>query len=88
MKCVVQQVFYKLFRRAEKLNLFVVPYPKLYKLHWINEGGDITVKDQVKVKLFVGNYANQVLCDVVSMEACDVLLGRPWQFDKRTLHEV
>jgi len=27
-----------------------------------------------------------VLCDVVPMEACHILLGRPWQFDKKTMH--
>jgi len=41
----------------------------------------------VKVKLSIGNYVDDVLCDVVPMEACDVLLGRPWQFDKKTIHD-
>jgi len=41
----------------------------------------------VKVKLSVGNYVDDVLCDVVPMEACHVLLRRPWQFDKKTIHD-
>ena len=41
---------------------------------------------QVKVKLSVGNYEDKVLCDVVPMEACHILLGRPWQFRKKTMH--
>jgi len=45
------------------------------------------VKDQVEVKLSVGTYADQVLCDVLPMEACYVLLGRPWQFEKKNLHD-
>ena len=40
----------------------------------------------MKVELFVGNYKDKVLCDVVPMEACHILLGRPWQFDKKTMH--
>jgi len=48
--------------------------------------GDINVKNQVKVKFSVRNYVDNVLCDVVPMEACYVLLGRPWQFDKQTIH--
>jgi len=40
----------------------------------------------VKVKLSVGDYKDKVLCDVVPMEACHILLGRPWQFDKKTMH--
>ena len=40
----------------------------------------------MKVKLSVGNYVDDVLCDIVSMEACHVLLGRPWQFEEKTIH--
>ena len=71
---------------VEKLNLQVVPHPKPYKLQWINEDGELVVDKQVKVKFFIGNYKDNVLCDVVPMEACHMLLGKPWQFDKKTLH--
>ena len=32
------------------------------------------------------NYLNQVLCDVVEMEVCHLLLGKPWEFDNKTIH--
>ena len=32
------------------------------------------------------NYKDEILCDVVPMEACHILLRRPWQFDKKTIH--
>jgi len=70
----------------EKLNLQLIPNPKPYKLQWINEDGELTVDKQVKVELSVRNYKDKVLCDVVPMEACHILLGRPWQFDKKTMH--
>jgi len=69
---------------VEKLNLQLIPRPKPYKLQWINEDGDLTVDQQVKVEFSVGNYKDKVLCDVVPMKACHILLGRPWQFDKKT----
>lgn len=28
-----------------------------------------------------------VVCDVVPMEACHILLGRPWQYDKKAIHD-
>jgi len=34
----------------------------------------------------MGNYKDNVLCDVVPMEACHILLGRPWKFDKKTTY--
>ena len=64
-------------RMVEKLNLQLVPHPKPYKLQWINEDGVLTVDKQVKVEFSVGNYKDNVLCDIVSMEACHILLGRP-----------
>ena len=64
-------------RMVVKLNLQLIPHPKPYKLQWINEDGELTVDKQVKVKLSVGNYKDKVLCDVVPMEACHILLGRP-----------
>jgi len=64
-------------RLVEKLNLIVVSHPKPYKFHWLNEDGDIHVKNQVRFKFSVGNYEDIVLCDVFSMEACHVLFGKP-----------
>uniref|UniRef100_A0A151UGX0 CCHC-type domain-containing protein n=1 Tax=Cajanus cajan TaxID=3821 RepID=A0A151UGX0_CAJCA len=73
-------------RLVEKLDLTSSPQPKPYQLHWLNEDGDLVVDQLVKVKLSIGNYEDVVLCDVVPMEACHILLGRPWQFDKKTMH--
>nr|KYP31836.1 hypothetical protein KK1_047656 [Cajanus cajan] len=42
---------------------------------------------QVEVEFSIGNYQDKVKCDVVPMEACHILLGRPWQFDKKTHHD-
>jgi len=27
------------------------------------------------------NYQEEITCDVVEMDACHMILGRPWQFD-------
>jgi len=34
----------------------------------------------------MGNYNDNILCDVVPMEAYHILLGRSWKFDKKTTH--
>ncbi|GAV58165.1 hypothetical protein CFOL_v3_01699, partial [Cephalotus follicularis] len=33
------------------------------------------------------NYEDEVLCDVIPMDACHLLLGRPWQYDRSVKHE-
>ena len=32
-------------------------------------------------------YEDEVLCDMVPMEVTHILLGRPWQFDRRATHD-
>lgn len=31
-------------------------------------------------------YSEEVWCDTVQLEVCHILLGRPWQFDRKTQH--
>jgi len=45
------------------------------------------VNKQVLITFAIGKYKDEVLCDVVPMEATHILLGRPWQYDKHALHD-
>nr|KYP57641.1 hypothetical protein KK1_003907 [Cajanus cajan]KYP57649.1 hypothetical protein KK1_003916 [Cajanus cajan] len=74
-------------RMVEKLGLTTTPHPKPYQLHWLNDDGDMVVNQQVEVEFSIGNYQDKVKCDVVPMETCHILLGRPWKFDKQTHHD-
>nr|KYP46397.1 hypothetical protein KK1_032047 [Cajanus cajan] len=55
-------------------SLTTIPHPHPYKLHWLNEGEELEVNQQVKVKFSIGDYKDKVLCDVIPMEACHILL--------------
>nr|KYP57709.1 hypothetical protein KK1_003979 [Cajanus cajan] len=72
---------------VEKLGLTTTPHPKPYQLHWLNDDEGMVVNQQVELEFSIGNYQDKVKCDVVPMEACHILLGRPWQFDKQTHHD-
>ncbi|XP_047251293.1 uncharacterized protein LOC124886550 [Capsicum annuum] len=58
-----------------------------YKLQWLNECGELKVMRQCVIRFKVGNYHDEVLCDVIPMQACHLLLGRPWQYDRSTKHD-
>jgi len=45
------------------------------------------VTQQVKVCLTIGRYNDRVLYDVTPMEANHILLGRPWQYDTKAVHD-
>jgi hypothetical protein len=73
---------------VEKLNLKTEPHSHPYKLQWLKKGNDIQVTKKCLIQFSIGkNYKDEVLCDVVPMDACHILLGRPWQYDKRAFHD-
>lgn len=45
------------------------------------------VNSQVWVPLAIGKYEDEVLCDILPMEAGHILLGRPWQSDRKVNHD-
>jgi len=44
------------------------------------------VNQQVKVPFSIGTYKDEVICDIVPIEARHILLGRPWQFDRKIIY--
>ncbi|XP_022899369.1 uncharacterized protein LOC111412675 [Olea europaea var. sylvestris] len=72
---------------VKKLGLQTEKHPKLYKLAWLKRGNDVKVSQRARISFSIRpTYKDQVLCDVVEMDACHLLLGRPWQFDRHSLH--
>ncbi|XP_059311671.1 uncharacterized protein LOC132063226 [Lycium ferocissimum] len=61
-------------------------HPSPYKLQWFNECGEMRVTKQAVIKFSFGRYQDELLCDVVPMQACHILLGRPWLFDRDAQH--
>jgi len=64
-----------------------ISHTKPYKLQWLSEKREIIVNKQVFIAFSIGKYKDEVLCDVIPMEATHILLGSPWQYDRKTLHD-
>ena len=45
------------------------------------------VSEQCFVNLKIGKYYDKVLCDIMPMDCCHILLGRPWQYDRHAIHD-
>ena len=71
---------------VEKLSLTKRPHPHPYYIQLFNNNDKIKVTRTVRVHFSISTYADYVDCDVVPMQACSLLLGRPWQFDKNSEH--
>jgi hypothetical protein len=50
-------------------------YP--YYIQWLNNSGKVKVTHTARVHFFIGTYHDYADCDVVPMQACSLLLGRP-----------
>jgi hypothetical protein len=72
---------------VEKLNLPTLKHLRPYKLQWLNDCEEDKVNKQVLISFSIGKYKDEVLCDVVPMQAGHILLGRPWQFDMNVTHD-
>ncbi|XP_024011237.1 uncharacterized protein LOC112086510 [Eutrema salsugineum] len=71
---------------VDRLGLEKTKHPRPYKLQWLDDATELKVTEQVTVPFSVSKYKDEVLCDVVPMQAEHLLLGRQWQCDKATMH--
>ena len=55
-------------------------------IQWFDSTGRLKETRTARVHFSIGTYSDFVDCDVVPMQACSLLLGRPWQFDKEFVH--
>jgi hypothetical protein len=73
---------------VRKLHLATESHPRPYKLTWLDKKNDVTVSKRSLVSFSIGaTYKDQVWCDVVSMDVCHLLLGRPWLYDRRVMYD-
>jgi len=56
-------------RLVEKLGLPIISHTKPYKLHCLSEEGGIMVNKQFLIIFAIGKHKDEILCDVVPMEA-------------------
>nr|GEW39131.1 hypothetical protein [Tanacetum cinerariifolium] len=73
---------------VEKLGLPIRNHPDPYQLTWLKKGNLVKVTHRCLVHFSVGNkYTNELCCEVIPMDACHILLGRPWLYDHRVKHD-
>ncbi|PON61627.1 hypothetical protein TorRG33x02_281190, partial [Trema orientale] len=73
---------------VKKLEVPTQKHPKLYKLAWLKKSTDVTVSQRALISFSIRvTYKDEILYDVVSIDACHLLLGRPWQFNRHSVHD-
>nr|GEX64670.1 putative reverse transcriptase domain-containing protein [Tanacetum cinerariifolium] len=73
---------------VEKLGLPIQDHPELYQLTWLKKGNLVKVTHKCLVQFSIGHkYTDEIWCEVIPMDACHILLGRPWLYDRRVKHD-
>jgi hypothetical protein len=72
---------------VEKMELETIAHPNPYKVSRFQKGHQVMVSKQCQFEFKIEGYKDEILCDVIPMDACHVLLGRPWKFDKNVIHD-
>jgi hypothetical protein len=69
---------------VDALALSTWKHPQPHCIEWLYQSGKLKVTYKVRLKFSVGDHNDTVICDVFPMDACQLLLGRPWQYDRRS----
>jgi hypothetical protein len=72
---------------VEKLELETTSHPNPYKVSWLQKGHQVMVTKQCLVEFKIRGYRDEIMCDVIPMDVCHILFGRPWKFDKNVIHD-
>jgi len=68
----------------EKLNLHTSVHPHPYNIQWLNQSKGLQVSSRCLISFSIGkNYQDELWFDVIPMDACHLLFGRPWLFDRK-----
>jgi len=70
---------------VSRMSLTPEPHPNPYKVAWVNKT-TLPVTKRCLVPLTIRAYTEQIWCDVLPMDACHILLGRPWLYDHDVTH--
>ena len=71
---------------VKKLGLTIREHPHPYHIQWFNNNGKVKVTKTARIHFSIGSYHDFADFDVVPMDACSLLLGRPWEFDTDAIH--
>jgi hypothetical protein len=69
------------------LALPTTPQPQPYTIGWLCQGSDLRVNQQCRLSYDIKPFKDEVLCDVSTLEVCDVLLGQPYLWKRHAVYD-
>jgi hypothetical protein len=72
---------------VKRLALLTTPHPQPYTIGWLRQGSDLYVNQWCRLSYDIKPFKDEVLCDVVHIEVCNVLLGQPYLWKHHVVYE-
>jgi hypothetical protein len=73
---------------VEKLGLTTKPHPHPYYVQWINSWDKIKVTEIARIEFSLGPYKDSSEFDIVPMQSCQLLFGKPWISENNVVHNT
>jgi hypothetical protein len=69
------------------LDLSMKLHPHPYIICWLRQGRDLRVIQQYHLPYDVNPFKDAVLCDIATLEVCDVILGQTYLWKRHVVYE-
>ena len=69
------------------LNPRVEPHLNLFRVAWVNDH-TLPITQRCLVSIQMGDYKDEIYCELLPMDVAHVLLGRPWLYDLNVTNKV
>ena len=71
----------------DKLQIPTEEHRNPYSLQWLRPNDEVAALRQAFISFLIGPYHGEVICDVLPMDACHLLLERPWLYDNDIIYD-
>jgi hypothetical protein len=71
----------------KSLSFLTTLHLQTYTIEWLHKGSDVHVSQKCSMSYEIKPFKDEVLCDVSSLEVCDVLLVQPYLWKSHVVYE-
>ncbi|GJX90324.1 zf-CCHC domain-containing protein [Tanacetum coccineum] len=71
---------------VQHLKMPIETIPKTYTIRWENSSSEIMVSEVCKIPFSIGKYKDEMMYDIVEMDACHIILGKSWVHDLKATY--
>ena len=72
---------------VKRLKFPTTLHPQPYNNGWLILEQDLFVSQQCHLPYAIKPFKDELLCDITSLNVCDVLLGQPYMWKRHTMYE-